>query len=176
MPTLGLGQSKTYRLFLHVNILLWARIPSKGLTEPAKHSRVGCAMDPFTSTVHAGGRQSVLVQTAGHDNTWVYGVEFPFSHKVAFRNVGMLDEYVTLYDIIVSNQLVKNCQILEVDDPPSLIGGIRPLILRMLDLLTTFAVAWEGLPHLLNSVARSSVLSTALTLQPRPISSITAPR
>ena len=83
-------------------------------------------MDPFTSIVHAGGRQSVLVQTVGHDNTWVYGVEFPFSDKVAFRNVGMLDEYVTLYDIIVSNQLVKNGQILEMDDPPSLIGGRTP--------------------------------------------------
>ncbi len=83
-------------------------------------------MDPFTSIVHTGGRQSVLVQMVGFDNTWVYGVEIPFNHRVAFQNVGMLDEYVTLYDILVSDQFVKNHQVLEVDGLSSLIGSRPP--------------------------------------------------
>ena len=105
---------------------VWARVPSRGLTESAKHSRVGCAMDPFTSVVHAGSRQSLLVRTTGFDDAWVYGVEIPHCQKVAFRNVGKIDEFVTLYDIIVSDQLVRDCQVLDSDDLSSLFSNRPP--------------------------------------------------
>ncbi len=83
-------------------------------------------MDPFTSVVQTGGRQSVLVKTMGNDDTWVYGVEVPHCHKVAFRNVGMSDEFVTLYDVVVSDRLVRNCQVLDMDDLSSLFGNRPP--------------------------------------------------
>lgn len=86
------------------------------------------AMDPPTPMVHTDGRHSVLVKTMGHDDAWVYGMECSHSLQVAFRNEGMLDEYVTLYDITVSKRMVRNCQVLEVDDHSCLLGSRTPKI------------------------------------------------
>lgn len=74
-----------------------------------------------------GSRNSMCVKMVGFSSCHHIGKEVPFGTGVAFQHAGVLDsEYVTLYDVRKSNQVVEDHIVLQLDDSSSCLAIYPP--------------------------------------------------